>query len=533
MSFPQTLDNFTNPTPSTPTNSPVTPLSGQLSQLNNAVEAIEGIIGVTGSTVPTSIEYRLADVQAVSSSAAGDIAAHEVAADPHAQYLQTANYVPARINSATNPLVSIQPTRVCTPVSVAGAAQYTSTLTGGAAISVDTENTDPLSGLGTAKLVMGGGDSSVQTVQFDSLGGGGVTPGASGIWLLPIWIDEDYAVTDGAVSIGLRLSHLTSPSGSNYRDYGWFSGSLHRGWNILMARNAETSIGASEYGVVGHMPASSGQVWTEGGGSTTSTSTYLSIRVRVYAPGRTIHVGGVYTAPANWAKAIICWGFDDCLDTVRTLALPVLESFGWRGSIVSTVQNATNFTSYMSMDSLRAAQRSGHDVISHTLSHYDMTTGTQAEKERQARETRKFWKANGFPTAADFGSFPFLTHDKTAMAVMAAAGYKAVRAGAGRFLSPAAPLCSLFDLPAASLETSNSWHADALLNGAIARRQILFAYMHAPIAGGAGSDTSPGSTQFYVDHLTRWCQLVKAKEQAGECEVMTFSQALLRLGLDL
>ena len=69
MSFPQTLDNFTNPTPSTPTNSPVTPLSGQLSQLNNAVEAIEGVIGVTGSTVPTSIEYRLADVGAVAATA--------------------------------------------------------------------------------------------------------------------------------------------------------------------------------------------------------------------------------------------------------------------------------------------------------------------------------------------------------------------------------------------------------------------------------------------------------------------------------
>lgn len=70
MAFPQTLDNFTNPTPSTPTNSPVTPLSGQLSQLNNAVEAIEGVIGVTGSTVPTSLEYRLADVQAVAAGAA-------------------------------------------------------------------------------------------------------------------------------------------------------------------------------------------------------------------------------------------------------------------------------------------------------------------------------------------------------------------------------------------------------------------------------------------------------------------------------
>lgn len=68
--FPQTLDDFQNPTPSTPKNSPTIPLSGAIAQLNNVVEAIEGVIGVTGSTVPTSLEYRLADVQAVAAGAA-------------------------------------------------------------------------------------------------------------------------------------------------------------------------------------------------------------------------------------------------------------------------------------------------------------------------------------------------------------------------------------------------------------------------------------------------------------------------------
>ncbi len=432
-----------------------------------------------------------------------------------------------------NNMVSIQPTRVCTPVNAVGAAGYTSTLTGGATIAVDVENTDPLSGLGTAKLVMGGGDSSVQTVQFDSLPNGGVNPGTEGIWLVPVWLDEDYAVADGTVSVALRFSHLTTPTGSDHRTYGWFSGSLHSGWNILMCRNEEISIGNAQYGAVGHMPLNSGQVWTEGGGATTSSSVYLSARVRVYAPGRTVHVGGIYLAPRNWATAVVCWGFDDCLDTVRTLALPVLESFGWRASIFSTVHNATNYASYMSMSALRAAYRSGHDVISHTLSHHDMTTGTQEEKDRQAREAKSFWKSNGFPTASSLGSFPFLTHDKTAMAAMAAAGYKAVRAGAGRFLSPAAPLCSLFNLPAFSIEPTNSWHVDALLNGALARRQIAFAYGHAPIVGGSGIDTSPGATQFYLDHLTRWCRLVKAKEEAGECRVMTVSEALTLFGLAL
>ena len=87
MAFPQTLDNFTNPTPSSSTASPVTPLSGQLSQLNNAVEAIEGVIGVTGSTVPTSIEYRLADAAAVAAGADSDLTAHIASADDHPGYV--------------------------------------------------------------------------------------------------------------------------------------------------------------------------------------------------------------------------------------------------------------------------------------------------------------------------------------------------------------------------------------------------------------------------------------------------------------
>lgn len=501
--FPTSLPSITRVLPTDYMNDPGKEADLLHNEIADEIEALAAVVGITGTSDVASIENRVANV------------------------------VPQRLKSISNNLVSIQPTRVCTPVNAVGAAGYTSTLTGGATIAVDVENTDPLSGLGTAKLVMGGGDSSVQTVQFDSLPNGGVDPTTAGIWIVPVWLDEDYSVTDGSVSVALRFSHLTTPTGSDYRTYGWFSGSLHSGWNILMCRNEEVSIGNAQYGVVGHMPLNTGQVWTEGGGATTSSSVYLSARVRVYAPGRTVHVGGIYLAHQNWATGIVCWGFDDCLDTVRTLALPVIESFGWKASIFSTVHNATNYASYMSLSALRTAQSAGHDVISHTLSHYDMTTGTQQEKDRQARETRSFWKSNGFPTAGEFGSFPFLTHNKTAMSTMSDAGYKAVRAGAGRFLSPAAPLCSPFNLPAFSIEPSNSWHVDALLNGAIARRQVAFAYGHAPIVGGSGIDTSPGATQFYLDHLTRWCQLVQAKEAAGECRVMTFSEALMSLGLVL
>lgn len=85
--FPQTLDDFPNPTPSTPKNSPTIPLSGAIAQLNNAVEALEGVVGVTGSTVPTSLEYRLADVQAVAVGVDSALTAHVASADDHPGYV--------------------------------------------------------------------------------------------------------------------------------------------------------------------------------------------------------------------------------------------------------------------------------------------------------------------------------------------------------------------------------------------------------------------------------------------------------------
>lgn len=79
----------------------------RLADVESNLSDLQTHVGVTGSTVPTSIEYRLADVQAVAAGAAGDIAAHEVAADPHAQYLRNAELPSALIGGQSVSLPSI------------------------------------------------------------------------------------------------------------------------------------------------------------------------------------------------------------------------------------------------------------------------------------------------------------------------------------------------------------------------------------------------------------------------------------------
>ena len=63
MSFPTTLDDFANPSPTTLTNSTTLPLSTAITQLNNAVEAIEAKLGITGSQVSGTVEKRIGDLQ--------------------------------------------------------------------------------------------------------------------------------------------------------------------------------------------------------------------------------------------------------------------------------------------------------------------------------------------------------------------------------------------------------------------------------------------------------------------------------------
>lgn len=68
--FPAAVTNIARPTAQTKRNAPGYEGHALHNKLADEVEAIEGVIGVTGSTVPTSLEYRLANVQAVADAAA-------------------------------------------------------------------------------------------------------------------------------------------------------------------------------------------------------------------------------------------------------------------------------------------------------------------------------------------------------------------------------------------------------------------------------------------------------------------------------
>jgi hypothetical protein len=67
INFPGSLDNFTNPTSSSPINSPSH--ADQHANANDAIEALEAKVGVDGSSVVTSHDYKIAQLQSLVTSA--------------------------------------------------------------------------------------------------------------------------------------------------------------------------------------------------------------------------------------------------------------------------------------------------------------------------------------------------------------------------------------------------------------------------------------------------------------------------------
>lgn len=104
--FPNAIAAIARPSAGTKRNAPGYEGDVLHAKVADEIEAIEAVIGVTGSTVPTSIEYRLADVQVVAAVAAADVVIAQQSADAAdsnaakaAQYARAAQYAPAGVPS--------------------------------------------------------------------------------------------------------------------------------------------------------------------------------------------------------------------------------------------------------------------------------------------------------------------------------------------------------------------------------------------------------------------------------------------------
>lgn len=73
-------------------------------------------------------------------------------------------------------------------------------------------------------------------------------------------------------------------------------------------------------------------------------------------------------------KKPVVFTFDDGYDDVFTLALPVLEKFGYKGSFAIITQYPQNQKQgdnfYASWEEIKKASENGHEIVSHTQNHF-------------------------------------------------------------------------------------------------------------------------------------------------------------------
>jgi len=429
-----------------------------------------------------------------------------------------------------NQLVRTQPDRLVGGALQTGAQGWTSTsLISGATAALDAEMTCPLSGLPTVHCQMPAGATGLQRINWQSLPN--VECRADDIWTVTVWLSS--------VPTYLELYLVPNPTGSwsnAHRYHRWRGEMLRVGWNVLHARHVENRLGAAEYGVVGTSWDDGGvgthNIWVNMNGMT-ADDTIGQIRLGWSGvESASVRIGSVYKAARGWATGVVCWSADDVPRSFLDLAIPVIEGYGWRTTLNITTTLTAGSPVHISMSDLADLMRRGHEVWGHTATHVNLATADEATRNRELRESSKFFRNRGIDSAARCLVWPYLEESAAAAAAAKAAGYIMARGYRGRMMSPLAPLVEPYNLPAVSTEVENSWRIDTAINRAAELGLMTILYMHNAVPGGAASNTYPGSTSFYVDHLRRWCDRVAAHERAGTLAVLTATESFRAAGID-
>ena len=434
---------------------------------------------------------------------------------------EAANWIPG-----VNQLVNRQPMQEAMACDRDGATKWSAVVvTGGCTIEGDTERTCPITGLPTAKVTLVAGVTGAQRIDWAGLN---ITPDPDDVWMISVWIPYDTPNPD----IEFYMYGTATTGTGTWRVMRFMAERFHPGWNILTISHVEKFVGATEYGVVdGTDPLRNIQI---GGGMTESTPVQaIRLNIRdVDGLGRVFHVGGVFRAKRGWATPAVIWMFDDVGATFYERGLPIIEEYGWKATLcVTSGYAAEPRVTYMSLDQVLDAQQRGHEIWGHLRLHENITS--TPNPERALREAQRYWTSRGIQTAAQCMAWPFGAYNAAGATLAKQLGYKLARGINGQYHSPIAPGVAPYTFGAYNLEKENSWHIDAMINGAIRKGLALFTYGHRTEPGGAGINVRPpDGNSHYTDHLRRWCDIVKAAEQRGECVVPTALEWFRLCGID-
>ena len=429
-----------------------------------------------------------------------------------------------------NRLINTYPVLRARPYRADDVRGFTAKSEVGGTIALDTGMTDPFTGGGMAKITIPAGNTSYQTIDYFDLTSWQME--SNDVWMFLIYVPVRVA----DISMQILVSDESSVAGTNYRIATWTCNDrMSRGYNLLTMLHSETQIGGTTYGTVGTTIA---PIFTDSGNQTAANQS-KSIRMRVkvvnaQATDTVVYFGSVLTAEENWAKGAVMWMADDVPNSWNDLAVPVIESYGWKTTLAAvSVYSADPAGNYIYRTKLEQLRGNGHEIWNHTRFHENMVTATNPEKDRAIKMSQDYWSSYGLSEPTKYITWPFGQNDDYAINLVKSYGFKMGLATVGDAINPLIAGTNPFYMNRFSIEKSNPWQVDAMVNGCILRGQAMVTYGHNAVAGGASSPNAyPGATSFYVDHLKRWCDIVAAHEDAGRCVVTTVSEYFKLCGIN-
>jgi peptidoglycan/xylan/chitin deacetylase (PgdA/CDA1 family) len=114
--------------------------------------------------------------------------------------------------------------------------------------------------------------------------------------------------------------------------------------------------------------------------------------------------------------------FDDGSETTYTIALPIMQRYHFTGTTY-IIYNFVGIPNYMDVDQIRALHAAGWEIGSHTISHIDLTTRPDRQKDEIVESRRKLQSLLEVPILSF--AYPYGAHNGDSLYYVHSAGYLA------------------------------------------------------------------------------------------------------------
>jgi len=133
------------------------------------------------------------------------------------------------------------------------------------------------------------------------------------------------------------------------------------------------------------------------------------------------------------AKPIVLT-FDDGYKDNYTVALPIMEQYGFSGTVFIIV-NSVGESEYLSWDEIRAMQQRHTEIGSHTLNHVSLRDTPLPEKRQEIAESKQLIE-NQIGQRVEFFAYPYGSYDQESFSLLRSAGYRGACAGIAGYNLP-------------------------------------------------------------------------------------------------